>query len=72
VVVEVVVERVAWGVRLEVPGFVPDDDAFDVVPGWPRRVVLRPARPDARFEGGRVTALNLIGERAIGATDVRA
>jgi beta-mannosidase len=72
VVVEVGAERVAWGVRLEVPGFVPDDDAFDVVPGCPRRVVLRPARPDARFEGGRVTALNLIGERAIGATDVRA
>jgi beta-mannosidase len=64
-------ERLAWGVRVDVPGFRPQDDAFVLVPGAPRTVALTPIG-DAVFAGGRVTALNLIGESPIGAPDMAA
>jgi beta-mannosidase len=60
-------ERLAWGVRIAAPGFVPDDDAFVLLPGVERRVG---GRGDAR--GGRVTALNLIGEAPVSGADVAA
>jgi beta-mannosidase len=60
-------DRLAWGVRIEAPGFVPDDDAFVLLPGVERRVG---GRGDAR--GGRVTALNLIGEAPVSGADVAA
>jgi beta-mannosidase len=63
-------ERVAWGVRINVPGWVPEDDAFTLVPGSPRTVRLRPVGSDRSFRGGRVTALNLIGEAPLGAQDL--
>jgi beta-mannosidase len=53
--------RFAYGVRLEVPGFRPDDDAFSVEPGGHRTVVLHPLEPGNRFRGGRLSALNLAG-----------
>jgi beta-mannosidase len=34
--------RLAYGVRVEVPGFVADDDAFCVEPGGERTITLRP------------------------------
>jgi beta-mannosidase len=64
-------ERLAWGVRIEVPGFVAADDAFVLVPGAPRTVLLAPA-PGASLRGGAVTALNLIGEAPIAGADVQA
>jgi beta-mannosidase len=69
---EVRSERLAWGVRVAAEGFATDDDAFDLVPGTPRTILLRPARPGTPFAGGAVTALNLSGETAITTTDVRA
>jgi beta-mannosidase len=65
-------ERVAWGVRVEVPGFVAEDDAFVLVPGAPQTIRLWPVVAGATFAGGRVTALNLIGESPIDAPDVAA
>jgi beta-mannosidase len=69
--VTVATERLAWGVRVHVPGFRPDDDAFVLVPGVPRTVALTPIG-DAVFAGGTVTALNLIGESPIGPPDLAA
>jgi beta-mannosidase len=70
VVVALATERVAWGVRITAPGFVPVDDAFDLVPGGERLVALRPVG-NAVWAGGAVTALNLIGEAPIARADVR-
>jgi beta-mannosidase len=53
--------RLAYGVRIHVPGFAADDDAFSVEPGGIRRIVLRPVATDTRFAGGTLTALNLSG-----------
>jgi beta-mannosidase len=53
--------RLAYGVRLDVPGFRPDDDAFSVEPGGRRTAVLRPVATENWFEGGRLSALNLAG-----------
>jgi beta-mannosidase len=64
-------ERLAWGVRIDVPGFRPDDDAFVLVPGVPRTIGLT-AIGGAEPGGGRVTALNLIGESPIDAPDMAA
>ena len=34
--------RLAWGVRVAAPGFIPDDAYFGIEPGGKRRIVLRP------------------------------
>ena len=62
-------DRLAWGVRIDAEGFAPADDAFVLVPGAERRVALR---GDGPWRGGRVTALNLIGERPVSGPDVAA
>jgi beta-mannosidase len=51
--------RLAYGVRLQAPGFVADDDAFSVEPGHERWLTLRPAAPEATFAGATITALNV-------------
>jgi beta-mannosidase len=71
VAVVVSADRLAWGVRISAPGFVADDDAFDLAPGIERTVLLHPTG-SAPWAGGTVSALNLIGETPIAATDVRA
>lgn len=53
--------RLAYGVRVHVPGFQPGDDAFPVEPGGERLVSLRPRAAGATFEGGALSALNLEG-----------
>ncbi|HET6508925.1 MAG TPA: hypothetical protein VFG42_19180 [Baekduia sp.] len=60
-------DRLAWGVRVEGDGLVADDDAFVLLPGVERRV-----RVEGDPSGARVTALNLIGERSVSASDVAA
>jgi beta-mannosidase len=57
--------RLAYGVRVHVPGFVPADDAFAIEPGATRSVMLRPRTPDAAFAGGALTALNVRGRTRI-------
>jgi beta-mannosidase len=61
--------RFAYGVRVRVPGFTPEDDAFSVEPGRPRQVWLRAAEaptgtaetPAGSAGHGHLTALNLAG-----------
>lgn len=63
-------DRLAWGVRISAPGFVAADDAFTLMPGVAREIALRPVAEGARWAGGAVTALNLIGESPVIAPDV--
>ena len=63
--------RLAYGVRVTVPGFVPEDNAFSIEPGRERVLELRPTpegpdRADGSLTvqgpdraGGSLTALNL-------------
>jgi beta-mannosidase len=51
--------RLAYGVRVRVPGFVPDDDCFSLEPGRERVVRLRAEDPHGEFTAGAITALNL-------------
>jgi beta-mannosidase len=54
--------RFADGVRVRVPGWEADDDAFPIEPGVARDVLLR---GEGEWPGGSVRALNLLGEVAI-------
>ena len=60
-------DRLAYGVRVHTPGFVPDDDAFSIEPGRERVLRLRPASDAVPFAGGSLTALNLDDPVKIGA-----
>ncbi len=53
--------RLAYVVRLHVPGFVPEDDAFSVEPGHERIVAMRPTGTDNVPMDCALTALNLDG-----------
>ncbi|MGA7704346.1 MAG: hypothetical protein WB998_05560 [Solirubrobacteraceae bacterium] len=60
--------RLAYGVRIHLPGFVASDDALTLEPGVPRDVALAPVvdrHQDARVTGA-LTALNLSGRVALG------
>ena len=59
-VLELESRRSVRGVRIDAPGYVPDDDAFDLEPGHTRTVRLRPA-PDAAPGSVLVRALDLAG-----------
>ena len=53
--------RLAFGVRMVVPGFVPSDDAFAIEPGHTRHIELRPRDAGTPFTGGALRALDLAG-----------
>ena len=57
-------KRFAYGVRVRVPGYVPDDDAFSLEPGRAREVGLRRTGEPAGATG-HLTALNLSGRVAV-------
>jgi beta-mannosidase len=61
-------KRFAYGVRVRVRGYVPDDDAFSLEPGRTREVGLRPTGEPAdgpTGATGHLTALNLSGRVAV-------
>jgi beta-mannosidase len=58
-------ERLAYGVRLQIEGFVTEDDAFSVEPGHERVVRLRRRTAEQDRPTGFVTALNMRGRIAI-------
>ena len=74
--------RLAYGVHLHTPGFVPDDDGFSIEPGGERTLTLRPDGLDpagavepgtvatlgAAVELATVGALNMSGRLPIAAT----
>ena len=55
--------RFVYGARVDVPGFVPADDAFCVEPGGERRIALRSlvGDPTEAPQRAEITALNLSG-----------
>src|SRR6185312_12398733 len=62
--VRLVSQRLAWGVRIHVPGRRPADDAITLEPGVPRTIPLSGSSAGATSEGGEVgavSALNLRG-----------
>ena len=65
----VAAERLAFGVRVDVPGWRCEDDAFSLEPGHPRELALSAAGSDDAELGGRVTALNVRGAVTIGMRD---
>ncbi|MDQ6608104.1 MAG: glycoside hydrolase family 2 protein, partial [Actinomycetota bacterium] len=64
----VATRRLAYGVRVDLPGFVAQDDAFSVEPGHERRVTLRrriaPGETPPPATVASLTALNLFGRIA--------
>ncbi len=58
--------RLAYGVRLQIPGFIPRDDAFAVEPGGERVIELIPCTVGATFNAGTLTAANLRGHVTVG------
>lgn len=57
--VRIACERLAYGVRIDAPGWIAEDDCFCVEPGHPRTLALQ-RRGDAGSGGvrGRIAALN--------------
>lgn len=62
-------QRLAYGVEIHTPGFMPSDDGFSIEPGGERVVTLRPRDTDdtgvTSYDGGILTALNLAGRMSI-------
>jgi len=60
--------RLAYGVRIHVPGFAPADDALTLEPGVPREIALFRMQGHERDApvGGTLTALNLNCRIALG------
>jgi hypothetical protein len=57
--------RFAWGVRVVVPGFLPDDAYFGIEPGGKRRILLTPVRTGNTPANLTVTAMNAEGRFAV-------
>ncbi|HTD45531.1 MAG TPA: hypothetical protein VK687_15190 [Bryobacteraceae bacterium] len=57
--------RFAWGVRVVVPGFLPDDAYFGLEPGGKRRILLTPVRTGNTPANLTVTAMNAEGRFAV-------
>jgi beta-mannosidase len=53
--------RLAWAVRVDLPGFQADDDAFSLEPSVERVVMLRPLGADGPQPAGAVSAANMRG-----------
>jgi len=53
--------RFAWGVRVALPGFLPDDAYFGMEPGIKRRILLTPIRTGNTPANVTVTAINAEG-----------
>ncbi len=61
--------KLLYCVRLRVPGFEADDDAFPLEPGRERVVGLHETEDRAELRGGALTALNLLGSARIRVVD---
>jgi beta-mannosidase len=62
--------RFAYGVRVDLPGFVAHDDAFSVEPGREREVALTRVEDGPALSAGNLTAINLSGRVGIAAEAV--
>jgi beta-mannosidase len=61
VLLELTSRRLAYGVRVDAPGYSAGDDAFSVEPGTTRRLLLRPREPGIAWPRAALTALNVEG-----------
>jgi beta-mannosidase len=61
VVLELSSRRLAYGVRVDAPGYSAADDAFSVEPGTTRRLLLHPREPGIAWPRAALTALNVEG-----------
>ena len=52
-------DRFLFAVRIDSPGYVPEDNYLHLAPGYPRTVLCRPTTPNAAPIKGYVEALNL-------------
>jgi beta-mannosidase len=57
--------RFAWGVRVAVPGFLPDDAYFGIEPGGKRRILLTPLRTGNTRANLAVTTMNAEGRFSV-------
>ncbi|HXB66349.1 MAG TPA: hypothetical protein VNV42_15885 [Solirubrobacteraceae bacterium] len=64
---EVGSRRLAYGVRIDAPGYLPSDDGFFIEPGGTRAVILSPAGPESSLEHATIGALNMEGRLALAA-----
>ena len=55
-----------YGVRVHLPGWRPEDDAFTVAPGERRTIALTPEGAHTDAPAGELTALNLEGRLTVG------
>ncbi len=53
--------RLAYGVRIDAPGFLPSDDGFFIEPGGTHSLILRPTGGPHAPDHGRLSALNMRG-----------
>ena len=58
-----------YGVRIRIPGYLPDDDAFSIEPGHSREVELMRADAARGSAPGTLTALNLAGRLRVARTE---
>jgi hypothetical protein len=64
--------RLAYGVRVHIPGFAPSDDALTLEPGVARTLTLTPRVLDPAAQSapsGALTALNLRGRVSLTAPE---
>jgi beta-mannosidase len=61
--------RLAYGVRIDAPGYARSDDAFSIAPGGERLVRLRATALAGELSGATVGALNLDGRVRIASED---
>jgi beta-mannosidase len=53
--------RLAYGVRVHAPGYVPADDCFTLEPGLERLLTLQPSSPDSSLQAAALSAVNMHG-----------
>ncbi len=54
-------KRLAYGLEIHAPGFLPSDDGFSIEPGGERVVTLRPTHTDSSLKDCRIGAVNMSG-----------
>ncbi|HYC06684.1 MAG TPA: glycoside hydrolase family 2 protein, partial [Candidatus Binatia bacterium] len=68
-VLSIASRRLAWGIRIDAPGYRLSDDAFSVEPGGRRTLELHAKTAEATLGGASIGALNLAGRLPIAVRD---
>jgi beta-mannosidase len=65
----IVSRRLAYGVRVHIPGYRPEDDCFSLEPAVERRLRLRQTGAENPLDGGTISAVNMRGRVRIALED---